>query len=85
MREEKTLNTNLEPSFWQIACRRKVVKRAARVALIVGIILAAINHGDRIWRGDIDISAALKIALTFCVPYLVSTYSAVSAIRERAQ
>ena len=62
-----------------------MVRRATRVALIVGIILAAINHGDRLLQGDIDLNAALKIALTFCVPYAVSTYSAVAAIREKSQ
>ena len=84
MTEPKALNSDDQPSFWQIALSRPVVRRATRVALIVGVILAAINHGDRILRGEIDVGAAFKIALTFCVPYAVSTYSAVLAIRERS-
>ncbi len=68
--------------FWQIATRRQVIKRAGRIALIVGVILAAINHGDRILYLDMNWAAFVRIALTFCVPYAVSTYSSVLAIRE---
>lgn len=68
--------------YWQIARSRPVVKRAFRVSLVVGIVLAAINHGDRIAQGNLDAGAFLKILLTFCVPYSVSTYSSVLAVRE---
>ncbi|MFX4300429.1 nitrate/nitrite transporter NrtS [Pseudosulfitobacter pseudonitzschiae] len=61
-----------------------MVVRAVRIALVFGAILAAINHGDRLLLGDIDINAMLKILLTFCVPYSVSTYSSVLAIRENS-
>ena len=70
--------------FWQIARSRPVVTRAFRVAIVVGIVLAAINHGDKIIHGDLDIESFLKILLTFCVPYSVSTYSSVLAVREFA-
>lgn len=72
------------PGFWQIATSGAVVKRAARVAVLVGIVLAAINHGDRILAADIDLGLVVKILLTFCVPYSVSTYSSVLAVREYA-
>lgn len=68
--------------FWQIAFSQSVIKRALRVAVIVGIVLAAINHGDHILQGDIGLCVTFKIILTFCVPYSVSTYSSVLAIRE---
>jgi hypothetical protein len=71
-----------EQGFWDIALARPVVVRAARVATIVGIVLATINHGDRLLQGDLDLGVTLKILLTFCVPYSVSTYSSVLAIRE---
>lgn len=69
-------------SFWQIARSPAVMKRAFRVAVIVGIVLATINHGDRIMAGTLDTTSILKILLTFCVPYSVSTYSSVLAVRE---
>ena len=64
-----------------LALRRDVVARALRVALVVGVVLIAINQGDVIVSGDIDARTALKIALTPLVPYLVSTFSSVAAIR----
>ena len=71
-------------NFWQIALRRQVVRRARQIALIVGTVLAVINHGDRLLSGDFDLTMVSKITLTYCVPYLVSTYSSVLAIRENS-
>ena len=59
-----------------------VVLRAIKVALVVGSILVAINHGDALLRGDIGLERAFRILLTVMVPYCVSTYSSVEAIRE---
>lgn len=56
-----------------------------RIALIVGCILALINHGDSMLRLDIDMTSILKICVTFLVPYCVSTYSSVQAVRDRLQ
>jgi len=70
------------PGFWKIARSRAVVRRAISVASVVGTVLAVINHGDLIVQGHFGLTLAFKIALTFCVPYSVSTYSSVLAIRE---
>jgi hypothetical protein len=68
---------------WLKLCFSKsVVRRACTTALIVGAILVAINYGDIILRGQITLSHASRMALTFCVPYCVSTFSSVSAIRN---
>ena len=48
-------------------------------------MLAVINHGDSMMNGGVGLVTAAKIALTFCVPYCVSTYSSVLAVRERLQ
>ena len=72
-------------SAWAIATDPSVMKRAAKVALIVGVVIALINHGDRMMNGGMDGMAWLKCALTFLVPYCVSTYSSVQAIRDRAR
>lgn len=77
--------SNLEPSFWEIATDPLVVKRATRIALIVGTVLAVINHGDQMFFGGLNLSIILKIFLTYCVPYSVSTYSSVLAIRENSK
>ncbi len=53
-----------------------VPSRSLLVALIVGSVLNLINQGDRLVTGQPP--DVLKLALTYCVPYLVSTYGAVS-------
>lgn len=75
--------TRPDDSFLDIATRRSVVVRAARVALVVGVVLGLLNHGDAIFSGNVTTGQVLKICLTFLVPYSVSTYSSVLAIRER--
>lgn len=69
------------PSFFQIAFSANVRNTAIRVALIVGSALALINHGDKLISGTLTSTAAWKILLTYLVPYCVSTWSAVKAIR----
>jgi hypothetical protein len=74
------------PVSWiALATSGSVVHRATVVALIVGTILVAINHGDAIVRGDVGVGRLLRIALTMVVPYCVSTYSSVSALRAAAR
>jgi hypothetical protein len=50
--------------------------RSLRVALVVGTLLNLINQGDAL----LDTSSInwLKVVLTYCVPYAVCTYGAVS-------
>ncbi|MFK7752504.1 MAG: nitrate/nitrite transporter NrtS [Sedimentitalea sp.] len=72
-------------SFWVIATDRSVMVRAARISAVVGVILAMINHGEHVMSGNVTGKTWFKIALTFAVPYCVSTYSSVLAVRERLQ
>ena len=48
---------------------------ALKISLIVGSILALINHGDTIFEGTLTLGNVCQIILTFLVPYCVSTYS----------
>lgn len=66
----------------RIAARASVVARALRVALLVGLLLIAINQGDVLLSGEVTSRTLVKLLLTPLVPYLVSTFSSVSAIRE---
>jgi hypothetical protein len=61
-----------------------VVRRAVRVALVVGTLLFIINQADIVLRGDLSSGVALKIGLTFLVPFSVSTYSALQINRIRS-
>ena len=68
--------------MFHIAFRKDVFLRAFKMALIVGIILAIINHGDHIFFGTMTVTNWIKVIITFCVPFCVSTISSVLAIRR---
>jgi len=61
------------------AFERSIVLRALKFSLVVGTILGAINHGDEVLAGTIDGRRLLKMAVTYLVPYTVSTLSSVGA------
>ncbi len=67
-------------SIWKLACSCAisdgVPRRSFYVALIVGTVLNLINQGDVLF-GLASINW-LKLILTYCVPYAVCTYGAVS-------
>lgn len=69
-------------SWIKIALRKDVVLRGLKVGGIVGTILVVINQGDLLLVGRPSLEALWKILLTYCVPYCVSTYASVSAIRS---
>ncbi len=76
----------MKMQWFVIACRREIVLRSFRVALVVGSLLTLINHADFVYKEGIegiDIKRMLKIVLTFCVPYIVSTYASVSTQTNR--
>ena len=68
--------------MFQVAFRKDVFFRAFKMALIVGVVLAIINHGDHIFLGTMKVTNWIKIFVTFCVPFCVSTISSVLAIKK---
>ena len=70
-------------SHFEAAISLPVLKRAMIISLIVGSILALINHGDRLVTGNLDGAVAAKILLTYLVPFTVSLVSSVLAIMDR--
>jgi len=71
---KETLRLALQPS---------VVKRALKYAVVVGVILIAINYSDAVLEGHVTRGGLFKMALTVVVPYVVSTLSSVGALRQR--
>ncbi|MFZ2890564.1 nitrate/nitrite transporter NrtS [Sulfuricurvum sp.] len=55
-----------------------VFSKALKIALVVGTILNLINQGDALIAWEIEKVSWGKLLLTYCVPFLVSTYTAVS-------
>lgn len=86
MRQPDTAKTDLAtapPRTWiATACEPAVVRRSLRVAAVVGTLLVAINHGDRVLAGALVPVDWAKMLLTYSVPYGVATYAAVQALRS---
>jgi hypothetical protein len=62
--------------------RKAVVRRAIFCGIIVGAVLIAINHGDAILRHEFTPERILKMCITPWVPYFVSTFSSVAALKN---
>jgi len=70
-----------ETSRLELALRPSVVRRALKIAAVVGTVLILINHGDALLAGDLSPWRLFKMGLTVVVPYMVSTISSVEAMR----
>ncbi len=70
-----------------MACERCAIRHrpvdlnALKTALVVGTVLTLINQGDVLLRGVVSLGVLAKIALTYVVPYVVSTAGALGATR----
>ena len=64
---------------------RPVVRKAAQTSAVVGTVLTAINQGDALLNHHLTSVLLWKIPLTYAVPFLVSTYAALSISRRHAQ
>ena len=56
-------------------------KKAFFTALVVGTLLTIINHGDVLMAGGAF--PTTKVLLTYCVPYCVTTWGAVTGKRSQ--
>ena len=61
---------------------RPMLKRSLLAAAVVGTILTALNQGDNIFFGQWTGALYWKIPLTYCVPFLVATYGALSSSKK---
>ena len=68
--------------MFEIVTRTDVILRALKMASVVGVVIAIINHGDHILLGTMTVTNWIKVLVTFCVPFCVSTISSVLAIRR---
>lgn len=59
-----------------------MLRRSAIVAVVVGTILTLLNQGDGLFSGNWSNALYWKIPLTYCVPFLVATYGALTAARR---
>ncbi len=66
-----------------LASRWSVMRRALMAGMLVGSVQILINHGDALLAGELTSRRVVKMILTSLVPYMVSTFSSVGAIRHR--
>jgi len=52
-----------------------------KLGLVVGIVLAVINHGGVLVRGELTSRVTWKIGLTYLAPFVVATWGALAASR----
>ena len=74
-----------EMSFVTLALSPSVVRRALKVAFMVGTLLALINHADAVLAGTFALKNFVQVVLSYLVPYTVSTYSAVHALQQASR
>ncbi len=57
--------------------------RSIKTALVVGSILAAINHGQDILSGQLSWHWLVPMLVTYLVPFSVATFGQVQGKRQR--
>ncbi len=55
-----------------IVCRREHLRRTAAIAFVVGLFLNLVNQAGVIADGHATTGTWLRVALNFCVPFIVS-------------
>ena len=66
----------------EICCARPTLRRTARIAAVVGLVLTAINEGDTPVRGAVSVAIAIKIVFNFLVPFVVSNLGVLAGTRR---
>ena len=71
---DKCLNCSLR--HWPM------LRRSLLTALVVGTILIILNHGGKLFSGSWAPALYWKVPLTYCVPFLVTTWGALTNSRR---
>ena len=58
-----------------------MVKKSLVAAVVVGTVLTLLNQGDILLSGHWNDALYWKVPLTYCVPFMVATYGALSNSR----
>ncbi|WP_363302101.1 nitrate/nitrite transporter NrtS [uncultured Roseovarius sp.] len=66
--------------LFNLGVSRTLVLRSTRIAIVVGTVLNLINQSDVIF-GSAESDLA-KAGLTYCVPFFVAMYGALSATKD---
>lgn len=58
------------------------LRRTCSIAVVVGLVLTTINHGDTILEGEAGTGTVIKAALNFVVPFIVSNLGLLAGRRD---
>lgn len=64
--------------YFSILCDQELIIKSLKIALVVGTLLNIINQGDTLFALDFGNIDYIKTLLTYMVPFMVSSYTAVS-------
>lgn len=70
-------------TFVAYCIERDTLLRSIRTALVVGTILALINHGQDLFAGQFSWHWAAPMLITYLVPFAVATYGQVKGKQQR--
>ncbi len=66
----------------EICCARPTLRRTARIAAVVGVVLTGINEGDSLVHGNVSVATGIKMVLNFLVPFVVSNLGVLAGTRR---
>jgi hypothetical protein len=66
------------PDAVAYCCRRPHLRRTLRIALVVGVVLNAINESGPIAHGQLGAGTWVRVVLNFLVPFVVSNVGLLS-------
>jgi hypothetical protein len=81
--EEERLHRLAEPLRYCLQPR--LLRRTVLIALVVGLLLTAVNQLDVIVSGEATTTTWLRSALNFVIPFLVANVGLLSARREASR
>jgi hypothetical protein len=70
-------------SFFVYCAERDTILRSIKTALVIGTILAIINHGQQLLSGHFSLNWIIPMLITYLVPFSVATYGQVQGKRQR--
>ena len=68
--------------LWCAIRHLPTLRRSSIVAVVVGTVLTLLNQGDILFTGSWNSALYWKVPLTYCVPFCVATYGALSNSRR---
>jgi hypothetical protein len=84
----KKLQTNQVPginlrTILTYCTERDTLVRSIKTALVIGTILAIINHGQELLTGRFSLQWVVPMLITYLVPFAVATYGQIQGKRQR--